>query len=52
MFKKLGKFDIEMQLEDKESTTIRPLVKNENRQKGDKIQFKEKEDLEYYVDIY
>ena len=27
-------------------------MKNENRQKGDKIQFKEKEDLEYYVDIH
>ena len=52
IFKELGLFEIEIQLEDKESTTVRPLVKNENRQKGDKIQFKEKQDLEYYVDIY
>ena len=52
IFKEDLRFDIEMQLEDKESTTVRPLMYNINKQKGDKIVVEETLTHEYYLDFY
>jgi hypothetical protein len=46
------RFDIEMQLEDKESTTIRPLMDNLNKQKGDQIDVEKNRNHRYYIDFY
>jgi hypothetical protein len=51
-FKKHLGFEIEMQLEDKESNTIRPLVDSINKQKGDQIDVDKNRNHLYYLDLY